>query len=223
MKTELEKTTLLGTHPNDEKEETSSTKRVERESYLAKMDDSDFTSSPVEFKEMKTDLEKTTLSGTHPNDTKEETSSTKRVERESYMAKMDDSEFTSSPVEFKEMKSDLEKTTLSGTNPNDAKDEVSIKLFSCLLDLYSTSMKFYEIILICLQTASAKYVEMEETNLEKIGISKSESFNATHLRSENVYEEVSIKPLVKKYFIICSLHPCNSIKLICRLPNYHSC
>ena len=134
MKTELEKTTLLGTHPNDEKEETSSTKRVERESYLAKMDDSDFTSSPVEFKEMKTDLEKTTLSGTHPNDTKEETSSTKRVERESYMAKMDDSEFTSSPVEFKEMKSDLEKTTLSGTNPNDAKDEVSIKLFSCLLD-----------------------------------------------------------------------------------------
>ena len=110
MKTELEKTTLSGTHPNDEKDETSSTK-------------------PVEFKEMKTDLEKTTLSGTHPNDTKEETSSTKRVERESYTAKMDDSEFTSSPVEFKEMKSDLEKTTLSGTNPNDAKDEVSIKLF----------------------------------------------------------------------------------------------
>ena len=67
-------------------------------------------------------------------------------------------------------------------------------------------MQFYQIIFICLQTASAKYIEMEETNLEKIGTSKSESFNATHLRSENVYEEVSIKPLVKKFFITCTLH-----------------
>ena len=98
-----------------------------------------------------------------------------------------------------------------------------LNYFLAYLILYSTSMKFYENILICLQTASAKYVEMEGTNLGKIGISKSESFDAIHLRSENVYEKVSIKPLVKKYFIMCTLHPCNSIKLICRLPNYHSC
>merc|ERR1711909_12432 len=103
--------------------ESSSTKRVEGETYLKKMDISDSTSSPVEFKEMKSDLEKTTLMGTHPNDAKEESSGNKRVERESYLKKTDISDSTSSPVEFKEMKSDLEKTTLMGTHPNEAKEE----------------------------------------------------------------------------------------------------
>merc|ERR1711962_631168 len=152
-KTNLERIHLLGTTPGKTTDPTTI-------SIIGLEDANDET--PVEFKEMKTDLEKTTLLGTHPNE-KEETSSTKRVERESYLAKMDDSDFTSSPVEFKEMKTDLEKTTLSGTNPNDAKEE----------------------------TASAKYVEMEGTNLGKIGISKSESFDAIHLRSENVYEKIS--------------------------------
>ena len=59
---------------------------------------------------------------------------------------MDISDSTSSPVEFKEMKSDLEKTTLMGTHPNDAKEEVSIKLFTCLLDfvLYGFYQPFNE-------------------------------------------------------------------------------